>query len=319
MGDILVYSEKDEITWELLSKGRELKARLAVALLGPGAAARSAEAFGYGADAAYVCEDAALAELQAEVVAEALRQIVEQAAASLILLGSTRRGKELAPRLAQKLGAGCVTDALGLNIVEAPGPEGGRVVAQRYALGGNTVATEAIATARQVVAVMPKTFEIGPQEARSGQVLTLKLALPQPRLKILEKRPKGGEVVDLEAAERLVCVGRGLAKREDLALIQALASALQAEIGCTRTIACDYAWLAEERLVGLSGRKCKPRLYLGVGISGQIQHTVGVMGSRLIVAINSDKEAPIFQIADYGIVGDLYQVVPRLTAKLLAG
>ena len=102
-------------------------------------------------------------------------------------------------------------------------------------------------------------------------------------------------------------------------MIEELARVLQAEIGCTRTLAYDYHWLPEEKLVGLSGKKCKPRLYLGIGLSGQIQHTVGVSGAKTIVAINTDKNAPIFQMADYGIVGDLYQVVPRLIAHLHAG
>ena len=114
----------------------------------------------------------------------------------------------------------------------------------------------------------------------------------------------------------LVVVGKGFAKREELAVAEALAKALKAEIGCTRTLASDYHWLGEERIIGISGKKSKPRLMVSLGVSGQIQHTVGILGSKLIVAINKDKAAPIFKIADYGIVGDLFQVVPKLAEKI---
>ena len=102
-------------------------------------------------------------------------------------------------------------------------------------------------------------------------------------------------------------------------MVEALARAIRAEVGCTRTLAADYGWLSEERLIGLSGKKCKPRLYLALGVSGQIQHTVGIAGARVIVAVNTDKEAPIFKLADYGIVGDLYRVVPELIRLVCLG
>lgn len=110
-------------------------------------------------------------------------------------------------------------------------------------------------------------------------------------------------------------MGRGLGERKDVVLIETLAKALKAEIGCTRSLAYDWQWFSEEREVGLSGKKCKPRLCISIGISGQIQHTVGIRNSKIIVVINKDKNAPIFKIADYGIVGDLYQVVPKLIEK----
>jgi electron transfer flavoprotein alpha subunit len=133
---------------------------------------------------------------------------------------------------------------------------------------------------------------------------------------VVERRAKGGEAVNIEEAEALVCIGRGLGAQEDLGMVWKLAAALGAEVGCTKSPASDYGWLSEERVVGLSGKKCNPRLYVGIGISGQIQHTVGILGSKIIVAINKDPQAPIFKIADYGIVGDLYEVVPRLTERL---
>lgn len=314
MAEILVFSEKEEIAFELLSKGRELKEELglglAAALLGQEVEGRSSQYFSYGAEKVYLGEGVLLADFYVESYAQALQRMAEEGGAQILLLGSTKRGKELAPRVAQKLGAGCITDAIDLRL------EGDGLVADRYALGGNTVASEVIKTEKKVIAVMPKTFEAHPLEAGRGQTVRLDLELPEPRVRVVERRAKEGEAVDIEEAEALVCIGRGLGTEEDLEMIWELAAALRAEIGCTKSLASDYGWLSEERVVGLSGKKASPRLYVGIGISGQIQHTVGILGSKIIVAINKDPQAPIFKIADYGIVGDLYEVVPRLAERL---
>ncbi len=314
MAEILVFSEKDEIAFELLSKGRELKEELglglAAALLGQEVGGRSSQYFSYGAEKVYLGESTLLADFYVETYAQALQGIAEGRGAQILLLGSTKRGKELASRVAQKLGAGCITDAIDLRL------EGDGLVADRYALGGNTVASEVIRTERKVIAVMPKTFEALPLEAGEGQTVRLDLELREPRVRVVERRAKEGEAVNIEDAEALVCIGRGLGAEEDLAMIWELGAALGAEVGCTKSLASDYGWLSEERVVGLSGKKASPRLYVGIGISGQIQHTVGILGSKIIVAINKDPQAPIFKIADYGIVGDLYEVVPRLAERL---
>jgi electron transfer flavoprotein alpha subunit len=227
-------------------------------------------------------------------------------------LASTKRGKEVAPRVAQKLGAGCVTDATAVEVRD------GNLLVSRYALGGNTVASEFIKTPHKVISVMPKTFELGAKEARQGEVVTVDLDLKEPRTRVVERREKIGEAVNLEEAEVLVCIGRGLAKKEDLGIIEELARTIGAEIGCTKTLCTDYQWLSEDRLVGLSGKKTSPRLVISIGISGQIQYTVGIRGARITVAINKDSNAPIFALSDYGIVGDLYQVVPKLVEVLQA-
>jgi len=314
MAEILVFSEKDEIAFELLSKGRELKEELglgvAAALLGQDVEGRSSPYFSYGAEKVYLGESALLADFYVESYAQVLQRAAEEGGAQILLLGSTKRGKELASRAAQRLGAGCITDAIDLRL------EGSDLVADRYALGGNTVASEVIKTERKVISVMPRTFEAFPLEAREGQTVRLDLELPEPRVRVVERRAKEGEAVNIEEAEALVCIGRGLGAEEDLGMIRELASALGAEVGCTKSLASDYGWLSEERVVGLSGKKSSPRLYVGIGISGQIQHTVGILGSKIIVAINKDPQAPIFKIADYGIVGDLYEVVPRLAGRL---
>lgn len=313
MAEILIYSDKPEVALELAFKGREFAAELGLSLsaaaLGAGAAAAAAELGAAGADKIYVSEDAALEGLPTDAVADALAQITGQAGAAYVLIGSTRRGKELAGRLAQKLAAGAVTD------VNAMAVKDGALVGSRYALGGNTVAEERIETAVKVFAVMPKTFEVGELQAGAGEVVTPALTLTPSAVKVTERRPKEGEVVNLDAAPRIVGVGRGFGKREDLGVVDGLAAALAAEVGCTKSIA-DFEWLPESRIIGLSGAKTKPDFYLALGISGQIQHTVGISQSKLIAAVNTDKDAPIFQLADYGIVGDLYQVIPALVEKL---
>lgn len=314
MAEILVFSEKDDLAFELVSKGKEfgaaLNMELAAALLGQGAGARADEYFAYGADRVYVAEHPTLVSFHVEAHAEALCQIAQQNDAQVLLLASTKRGKELAPRVAQKLGAGCVTDATAVEV------QNGNLLVSRYALGGNTVASDFIKTPHQVIAVMPKTFELGAKEAHQGEVVTVDLDLKEPRTRIVERRDKAGEAVNLEEAEVLVCIGRGLEKKEDLGIIEELARALGAEIGCTKTLCTDYQWLSEDRLVGLSGKKTSPRLVISIGISGQIQYTVGIRGARITVAINKDGNAPIFALSDYGIVGDLYQVVPKLVEAL---
>jgi len=312
MAGLLVYSERVDTARELVAGGKELAAALGLGVsavaLGPGAGAAASELAGAGADTVYVSEDAAFDGWPADAVAAGLAQIVEQAGASVVLVGSTRRGKETAPRLAQKLGAGCVTDVNSLVV------EDGELLAGRYAFGGATVAREKLATATKVFAVMPKTFSAEGASAGAGNVVTPALTVST-AVKLVDRRAKEGDHVNLDAAPIIVGVGRGFNAREDLALGDDLAAALGAVVGCTKSLA-DFKWLGEDRIIGLSGAKTAPDLYLSVGVSGQIQHTVGVSAAKLIAAVNKDKEAPIFGMADYGIVGDLYQVLPALLERL---
>jgi len=156
---------------------------------------------------------------------------------------------------------------------------------------------------------------VGEPQAGAGEVIRPALSLAPSAVKVVDRRAREGQAVNLDAALRIVGVGRGFGKREDLDVAQALAAALEAELGCTKSIA-DFEWLSEDRIIGLSGAKTKPDVYIALGISGQIQHTVGISQSKLIAAVNKDKEAPIFALADYGIVGDIFQVVPALMEKL---
>lgn len=314
MAEMVVFSERDETALELLSGGKEfsqaLDLRLAAAVFGENAGERAIEYISYGAEKVYLDEDPLLTHFSVEPYAQALCEIAQAHDVRFFLMGSSKRGKELAPRVSQKLGAGCITDAIGIGV------NNGDLVVDRYTLGGNAVASQMVKTPLKVISVMPGVFALGQKEQRQGEVINIEPKLDEPRVKIIDRNPKQAESVRLEEAERLVCIGRGLAQREDLEIIERLAGALNAEIGCTRTLAADFQWLSEQRLVGLSGKKCRPKLTVSIGISGQIQHTVGILGSKIIVAINKDRNAPIFQVADYGIVGDLYQIVPRITESI---
>ena len=312
MAELLVYSERIDTARELVAGGKELGAALGLGVsavaLGPGAGAAASALAAAGADTVYVSEDAAYEGWPADAVAAGLAQIAEQAGASVVLVGSTRRGKETAPRLAQKLGAGCVTDVNSMVV------EDGALVAGRYAFGGATVAREKLGTAVKVFAVMPKTFDVEGATAGAGAVVTPSLDVKS-SVKVVDRRAKEGDHVNLDAAPLIVGVGRGFNAREDLSLGVDLAAALGAVVGCTKSLA-DFEWLGEDRIIGLSGAKTAPDLYLSVGVSGQIQHTVGVSAAKLIAAVNKDKEAPIFALADYGLVGDLYEIVPALIERL---
>ncbi|MGE5544084.1 MAG: electron transfer flavoprotein subunit alpha/FixB family protein [Bacillota bacterium] len=310
MATILVFSERDEVAWELLGKAGELGQQMglgvAVAALGP------ADLQGYvnrGALAVYTSKKDELQTFEASIYADALSQVAEKAEAAVILIGSTRRGKELAGRLAQKLGAGCITDVDTLEVKD------GQLLCTRNSLGGATVATQSITTEIQVISVNPGVGE-PVKSSEAAQVIEVDLSLRPGRVKVLEKADKSQGSVDIEGAEVLVCVGKGLTRQEDLKMVEELAEALGGLVACSKPIATDEKWLPEERIVGLSGKIGKPVLAVCLGISGQVQFTVGIRDAKTIVAVNTDQNAFIWQMADYGIVGDLYEVVPRLTAAL---
>jgi electron transfer flavoprotein alpha subunit len=310
---ILVSSEHDNGIFELLTKGRELAKQLGLSIsalaFGNVDDKKAHQYFEYGAHEITAIPNIDPSSLDAETYAHALFEVTKDNGPDILLITSSKLGKETAGRIAQKLQAGCATDAINLSTKDSA------LVIERYSLGGNTVSTEIIKTKKKVVSIMPRTFEANPAPV-TGKVTAIDIKPPPQRVQVVERRKKTGEAVSIESAENLVCVGQGIGKKEDLAMINELCTALKAELGCTRALSSDFHWLSEDRMVGISGKRCKPKLHVSIGISGQIQHTVGIMKSKLIVAINKDKEAPILKIADYGIVGDLYQTVPKLTETI---
>jgi electron transfer flavoprotein alpha subunit len=310
---ILVSSETDDGAFEILTKAREicnqLNWQLFAIILGDRDDKTVQSYFEYGAQKALLIPSSSIGILDAETYANALYEITKVTGAGVLLIRSSRLGKETAGRIAQKLQAGCMTDAIGLTLKSED------LVFERYALGGNTISSEIIMSEKRVVSIMPGTFEAHKAPVQ-GIVQKMELKIPPRRVQLVERRKKTSESANIESAETLICVGKGIANKEDLAMMKELSSLMRGELGCTRALSADYRWISEDRMIGISGKRCKPKLNLSIGVSGQIQHTVGIMGSKLIVAINKDKEAPIFKIADYGIIGDLYQIVPKLIQKI---
>jgi len=292
---------------ELLTAAREIGAAAikAVTINDSQAAQELANA---GAEV-YNIDQPDLVLADAAAVASALAQAVEQLQVDTILLSSNRRCKEYAGRLAQIIGAGCLTDVTALQV------NGGQIECQRNALGGATVATQAITAARQVIAIRPRTYEAA-AAASGGSVNSLQVNVQPSAVKVLEVRGKEGDSVDIEAAEILVAVGQGMESKDDLPLAEELARKLGGEVACSKPLATDKKWLSEERVVGLSGKKCKPQLALLFGISGQVQFTVGIRDARVIVSVNTDENASINQMSDYILTADLKQVLADLNKAL---
>jgi electron transfer flavoprotein alpha subunit len=240
---------------------------------------------------------------------DAAAEAVAKAAAGydLVLMPSTKNAKTVGGMAAQKLGVELLVDVLSMRA------EGGVLTAERYVFGNKAVAAVQVPLPA-VATVAPGRFQGEPPAVQSA---VEKLALaPTSRLKIAAVEEKSRGAVKLEEADIIVSAGRGFKKKEDLQMAFELAKVLGGQVGCSRPIAADLKWLPEEHWVGLSGKKVKPKLYLAVGISGQPQHIAGILDSRIIAAINNDPSAPIFQNADYGVVEDLYKIVPILINKI---
>lgn len=222
-----------------------------------------------------------------------------------IFINSTPLGRDIAGMLASDLNSVAVTEVIEFSM------EGNSIKTKRFFYGGKTIMEEQ--STAKIVTVQPGVFE-SPED--SGESKVEYTDLESSSVKILEVNEKAKSSTDIEQANILVSVGRGIGKKEAVEQIMPLVEAVHGELSGSRPVCLDYKWLSEERQVGLSGKKVKPKVYIALGISGQIQHIAGMRGSKIVVAVNKDKDAPIFQECDYGIVGDLFQVVPKLTAAI---
>jgi electron transfer flavoprotein alpha subunit len=242
-----------------------------------------------------------------EAAAAALGEAAKELKPDVILVGSTKNGKEIAARLSVSLGWPCVSDAFGIEFV------GGSMTAKRDVFAGKLVAEMAVPV--PCIATV-KAGIYGSLPASAARWTERVTDVHSTRTQLVERREKKKGTVDLKGAKIIVSAGRGVKKKEDLSLISDLASALGGAVGCSRPLSSDMGWLPEEHHIGLTGVSVHPDLYLAVGISGQLQHVAGIKDSKVIAAVNSDKSAPIFGAADYGVVGDLYQVLPALMKEL---
>ena len=237
-------------------------------------------------------------------IAAGLADAAKQANAALVLVGASKKGKDVGPRAAGHLDWPFASECSAIS-----GGNGWTV--ERMVLSGNSKATYTMGPTA-VCTVIAKTFEGSGQPA--GKVSG---SAPPSKVKVVGKAEESHSDFDLGSAAVVVGVGRGFKQQGDLKLAEELAKCFPGgAVGCSRPIAADLKWLGEEHWIGLSGHAIKPKAYIACGVSGQIQHIAGIRGSKLIVAINTNKDAPIFGVADYGIVGDLYQVVPKVTQLL---
>ncbi len=238
-----------------------------------------------------------------DAIAGALADAAGKMGADLILIGSTKQGKDVAPRIAAALDVPFAAD-----VIELSGAGGWTV--SRMVLSGNSKATYTLGP-KAVVSIAPKAFE----GSATGAAVTLQP--PASKVKVIAQKPVVHGDLDLPSAPVVVGVGRGFKQQADLKLAEELAKCFPGgAVGCSRPIAADLKWLGEEHWIGLSGNQIKPKAYIACGVSGQIQHVAGIRGAKLIVAINTNKDAPIFSVCDYGVVGDLYQVLPKLVQLL---
>lgn len=266
----------------------------------------------YGADIVYVVEDSIQEVKSIDAQVDALTAVVEQIKPEAVLIGGSKRGRELAPRLAARFGSACAADCITFDVDGS-----GRILSTRMVYGGAANIILAAKAKPLICSVRPKTFEkLQRDDSRRSDVIAVKAKVGEPRVKIVGTIRAEKGAVNLRSSPVIVTADRGVKKKEDLAIIEELAKTLGGVLGATRPLVEDLKWLPKERQVGLSGETVKPNLYIAVGVSGQIHHIVGMKDSRVIVAINTDEKAPIFQVCDYGIVGDLYQIVPELTRVL---
>lgn len=312
MAGIWVWAETREHTRELITAARQLAGWLGGEVTAFAAEREAAEEYiACGAE-----EVLLLPLLPPEESGDALIPLLAEEARrgdpDVFLLGATAKGKEMAARLAARLNTGLCSECIALGW-----DEGSRQLKmERLIFGGAGVQTVVCTTRPQMATVPSRVFEpAAPSEGRQGVIRELPLP-PPGAVKVRERRPREKKSGNVAEARVVVCAGRGLEKEEDLAMVRELAALLGGEVACTRPLVEELHWMPEEAYIGLSGQQVKPQLYIGIGVSGQIQHTVGIRGSRVICAINRDEKAPLFQMADYGIVGDLYVVLPRLIEEL---
>jgi electron transfer flavoprotein alpha subunit len=313
MAGIWIIAETREQALELLGAGRSLAPGMGAALTAivRKEAGPPEETIARGADEVFL-----LPELPPDQPFGAHLPVIEQEAKAVspdvILFISSARGKEMAARLAARLGAGLCSGCTALAFDKASGS----IRMERLAYGGAAIQKLTSSAKPVVITVPPRSFE--PAQTMDGrQGKTRELPSPPPSaVRILERKPKEKVAKDITEARVIVCAGRGFDRKEDLALARELADALGGELGATRPLTEEMHWLPEDLCIGLSGVQVKPELYVGLGVSGQIQHMTGVRGAKIVCAVNRDENAPIFALSDFGIVGSLYEVVPKIIEEL---
>jgi electron transfer flavoprotein alpha subunit len=315
MATILTFAEQRDgklrrASLEVVSEARRLAGALGASvtavLIGPGSDSLAPELASYGADRVVVFDDAALGAYATEAYALALAQAISDAKPSVVLVPFTAMGKDLAPRVAAKAGAGLASDCVALEA------KGGKLVARRPMYAGKAYATVEWAGEPQMATLRPNVFALGvPDPARKAEVVKGSAPVSS-RAKVTAVGVSAQGKVQLTEAQIIVSGGRGLKGPENFPLVEALAEAMGAAVGASRAVV-DAGWVDHQMQVGQTGKTVSPTLYVACGISGAIQHLAGMSSSKCIVAINKDADAPIFKVANYGVLGDLFEILPKLT------
>jgi electron transfer flavoprotein alpha subunit len=311
--------EAAKVSWELLGKGRELadalEEPLSALVIGSGVEHLAEDAFAYGADTVYIVDAPVFRYYRTESYLRALCQLIDEHKPEIVLMGATGLGRDLAGAVATAIGTGLTADCTGLAIDDKR-----NLMQTRPAFGGNIMATimcdrfrPQMATVRPHVMPMPEH-----RQGRIGTVIREECAIAEEDVlvKVLEiVSDRKLDHVEITGADVIVSGGRGMMSKENFALLQELADELGGVVGASRS-AVDSGWMPHDRQVGQTGKTVRPKIYIACGISGAIQHLVGMQDSDVIIAINRDREAPIFEVATYGIVGDIFKVIPALTGRL---
>ncbi|MCC7499967.1 MAG: electron transfer flavoprotein subunit alpha/FixB family protein [Bryobacterales bacterium] len=299
------------LSWEALSAGQRLAVEsglpLAAAVIGEAGDAASKQL-----DHVWTATHPLLAGYTADGYAAAVEQVIQHVKPTLVLFPHTYQVRDFAPKVATRFGQVLASDVIRLRL------EDGRPVAVRQLFQGKLTSEVRFSGSGPVfVSIQAGAYRADQSQPGSAAVEAVPITLDPAAIRSRAEEPfrEAAGTVDLTAADIIVSVGRGIREKDNIALVEELAQALGGELAASRPI-CDNGWLPMDRQVGSSGQTVSPKLYVAVGISGAIQHLVGMKGSKTIVAINKDSEAPIFEVADYGIVGDLFEVVPALVAEI---
>lgn len=312
---ILAFTEPVEgsfkkISFETISTAKKIAEKMGgaaiAAVMGDGVASIAGQAAAYGADRILVADHAGLQEGLTDALVQAAAQLVEKVQPAVMVIGATAQGKDIAARLSARLSAPLAMDCVEVRV------ENDRIVATRPMYGGKVLADVSLSGTPAIVAIRPRAMEAVAAPG-AGEVETVSVNLTGTTLALIEKQMESGKI-ELTEADVVVTGGRGMGGN-DFSVVEALAKALDGAVGASRS-AVDEGWRPVSDQVGQTGKVVTPNLYIACGVSGAIQHLAGMASSRVVVAINKDPEAPIFSKCDFGIVGDLFEVVPAITAEI---
>ena len=319
--NIWVYIETEEgkpkaVGFELLSPGRDIADKrgcsLVSVVIGNGVEETAKQAIAYGADQVLLLDAPEYNIYNTDVFGEAMVGLIEKYQPEGILIGATNNGRDLGPCVSCRIKTGLTADCTAIDL----DGESGNIAWTRPAFGGNLMATILCPNTRpQMGTVRPGVFKKPvADESRTGEIIREQMKIPENRVELIKRVREVAESVNLDEAEIIVSGGNGVGSAENFSYIKALADTLGGAVGASRA-AVDNGWISHAHQVGQTGKTVAPKLYIACGISGAIQHIAGMSGSDTIIAVNKDPDAPIFSVADYGIVGDLFEVLPVLTAE----